>query len=307
MILPTRVSLVKLLGYVGRPMAMLLAYDMAVAISYVYGGWTFISMPHIPLSIFGGAIGVIVGFRNNSSYQRWWEARTLWGAIVNYSRTLARQALTLIAAPTESSEAEHAEVKHTQTQIVMHQIAYVHALRAHLRGHQPWSDLEQFLPPNEVELLRSEKNVPMAIQQRIGELLERCFRRGWMDTMRWTAIDGSVTALANAQGGAERIKNTPMPKQYDFFPQVFVAVYCLLLPLGLVANLQLLTPIGSTLVGFIFLALDEIGRDLESPFANREHDVPLTAICRTIEINLKQLIGETTLPEPVKVVDGVLW
>jgi putative membrane protein len=111
----------------------------------------------------------------------------------------------------------------------------------------------------------------------------------------------------NAQGGAERIKNTPLPKQYDYYPQLFVTMYCILLPLGMVASLKLLTPIGSTLVGFMFLALDQIGRDLEAPFENDEHDVPITAISRTIEINLKQLLGERELPEPVKPVYGVLW
>ncbi len=307
MIVPKRVNLFKLLRYVGTPLALLLAYDMLVGVTYVYAGWTWIALPHIPLSIFGGAIGVIVGFRNNSSYQRWWEARTLWGAIVNYSRTLARQSLTLINAPAGSSETEQAGVRLVQREIVLHQIAYVHALRAHLRGHEPWSELVQLLPADEIERLRSEKNIPFALQQRMAKLLQECYRREWIDTIRWTTIDNSLTALMNAQGGAERIKNTPMPKQYDFFPRVFVAVYCLLLPLGLVANLQLLTPVGSTLVGFIFLALDEIGRDLEAPFDNREHDVPLTSISRTIEINLKQALGDAPLPEPEKAINGILW
>ena len=98
-----------------------------------------------------------------------------------------------------------------------------------------------------------------------------------------------------------------MPKQYDYFPQLFVQIYCLLLPLALVVNMGWYTPLGSSLVGFIFLALDKIGRDLEDPFENTIFDVPMKAITTTIEVNLRQLLGETVLPKAVTPVDGVLW
>jgi putative membrane protein len=98
-----------------------------------------------------------------------------------------------------------------------------------------------------------------------------------------------------------------MPKQYDYFPQLFVQMYCVLLPLALVTNMGWFTPLGSTLVGFMFLALDKIGRDLEDPFENTIYDVPLTSITTTIEVNLRQLLGETVLPEAKKPVRGVLW
>ncbi len=117
----------------------------------------------------------------------------------------------------------------------------------------------------------------------------------------------NLDELVNAQGGAERIKNTPMPKQYDYFPQLFVQIYCLVLPLALVMNMGWYTPLGSTMVGFIFLALDKIGRDLEDPFENTIYDVPLTSITRTIEVNLRQMLGETVLPPAEKPVRGVLW
>ena len=117
----------------------------------------------------------------------------------------------------------------------------------------------------------------------------------------------TLSNLANAQGGLERIKKTPLPRQYNQFPQVFVGLYCLLLPIGLVSDLLYLTPIGSTVVGFMFLALDRSGRDLEDPFENTLHDVPMRAITRTIEIDLLQTIGCETILEPIKEHDGVLW
>jgi putative membrane protein len=190
---------------------------------------------------------------------------------------------------------------------VYHQIAYVHALRQHLRQLEPWDDLTPLLEASELRALRDEKNIPLAIQQRMGLLLRECQVREWMNIAQWRALDSSLDGLIDAQGGAERIKNTPMPKQYDYFPQLFVHMYCMLLPLALVTAMGWFTPLGSTLVGFMFLALDKIGRDLEDPFDNTIFDVPLTSITTTIDINLRQLLGETLLPPKTEPVKGVLW
>ncbi|HSU32179.1 MAG TPA: bestrophin family ion channel [Bryobacteraceae bacterium] len=305
MIVPHRLHVWKLVRYIVPALGILFAYDMLVVLLF-YSGWTWISLPHIPLSLFGTAIGVILGFRNNTAYQRWWEARILWGAIVNSSRSLARQTLSMIVS-SGSSPAEREAVAVMQQCIVQHQVAYVHALRCHLRGQNPWMDLQAFLPEGELDSLRNEKNVPLAIQQRIALLLRQCFERNWIDSMRWADLDKTLSALMNSQGGAERIKNTPLPVQYDHFPKIAVTVYCLVLPLGLVANLGIFTPIGSALVGLIFLALDRIGRDLELPFENEINDIPLLSISRTIEINLKQLLGDSELPESIQPVHGILW
>jgi putative membrane protein len=207
---------------------------------------------------------------------------------------------------------EAAALKDTQRRLLYLQIAFVHSLRQHLRGLEPWWELKPMLESaglsvEELTALNAQKNVPLAIQQRMGRLLDDCLERGWMDPMQWRAMDESLNDLADAQGGCERIKNTPMPKQYDYFPQFFVQIYCVLLPLALVTSMGWFTPLGSTLAGFMFLALDKIGRDLEDPFDNTMFDVPMTAITKTIETNLRQMLGETQLPEPEKPVAGVLW
>jgi len=304
MIVPRGRQLTSMPAYVGRPLLMLVLYDLAVVVAYQVMHWNWVAMPHIPLALFGSAIGIIVAFRNQSSYARWWEARTLWGALVNNSRSWARQVTTVMMP---LSDAEAGELKVMQRRLVYHQIAYVHALRQHLRGLEPWEELAPLLNESELGKLRGETNVPLAIQQQMGALLRQCQVRGWIDIAHWRALDNSLDDLVDAQGGAERIKNTPMPKQYDYFPQLFVQIYCILLPLALVTNMRWLTPLGSTLVGFIFLALDKIGRDLEDPFENTIYDVPLTAITTTIEINLRQLLGETELAQGQKPVHGVLW
>jgi len=254
--------------------------------------------------LFGSAIGIVVAFRNQSAYGRWWEARILWGSVVNNSRSWARQVTTGMLS---LKGGEVAELKEMQRRMVYLQIAFVHALRQHLRKLEPWTELERILEEREVAALRPQKNVPLAIQEMMGQLLLECQAREWIDALQWRAMDESLNDLADAQGGAERIKNTPMPKQYDYFPQLFVHIYCVLLPLAMVTNMGWFTPLGSTLVGFIFLALNQIGRDLEDPFENTIFDVPLTSITTTIETNLRQILGETELPTPVEPVHGVLW
>ena len=304
MIVPRGRQLFKMLAYVGKPLVVLVLYDLAVVVAYKVLRWDWVAMPHIPLALFGSAIGIIVAFRNQSSYARWWDARTLWGAVINNSRSLARQVTTVMMP---LNEAEAGELKEVQRRLVYHQIAYAHALRQHLRGLEPWELLKPLLSEEELGELRDQKNVPLAIQQQMSALLRQCQVRGWVDIAHWRALDGNLDDLVDAQGGAERIKNTPMPKQYDYFPQLFVQMYCVMLPLALVMNMGWYTPLGSTLVGFIFLALDKIGRDLEYPFDNTIYDVPMTSLTTTIEINLRQLLGETVLPPPETPVQGVLW
>jgi putative membrane protein len=291
-------KLATLSNYIGRPLALLFALDVAIAVAYVFAGWKWMALPDVPLSIFGGVIGVLAGFRNASAYARWWEARIIWGAIVNSSRSFAREVLTMIEGP---------EICDMKRRLVLLQIAYVHTLRNHLRGTLPWAELQGLMPGQEIECLKLEKNVPLSIQQKMASILAQCHRRGWIDAIRWASLDKTLSSLMDSQGASERIKNTPMPRMYDLFIRLFITIFCLLLPLGMVESLGLWTPIGSTLVGFIFMALDKIGRDLETPFDNLPNDIPLTAISRTIEINLKQMIGERELPEPVVPVHGILW
>ena|SRR5882724_3212949 len=304
MIVPRAPQLRRMLEYVGRPLVFLVIWDVVVVAAYKIFRLDWVALPHIPLALFGSAIGLILGFRNNSSYGRWWEARTLWGAIVNNSRSWARQAITNVRWQKES---ERTEVEEMQQRLVYHQIAYAHALRQHLRGLSPIEIISPLLHENELTELQDQRNIPLTLQRQMGHMIRVCLERDWIDSLQWSNMDGTLDDLADAQGGAERIKNTPMPKQYDYFPLLFVHMYCLLLPLGLVLNMGWYTPLGSTLVGFIFLALDKIGRDLEDPFDNTIYDVPLTSISKTIEINLRQLLGEEKVPDPEVPVHGVLW
>jgi len=285
----------RLLRYIGPSLALLLAYDVVVTALYVYFGFTWISVPQLPLPLLGSAIALILTLRNNAAYGRWWEARTLWGAVVNNSRSLVRASMAMAGDP--------ALVR----SLVRHQIAYALALRCHLLRQSSQAVLEQYLPAESVAAVGKAANVPAAIQFEMGRRIAAFRAAGLVDTIGAAAIDATLGDLANAQGGLERIKNTPLPRQYSHLPQVFTRVYCILLPIGLVADLGIATPIGSTVIGFMFLALDRIGGDLEDPFGNAMHDIPMAAIVRGIEIDLLQAIGSEDVPPPAAPEQGILW
>lgn len=294
MIVHNRIDVIRLARQLGPLLLLLLTYDLFVTIIFISGS-DWVSINNLPLSLLGSVIALIVAFRNNAAYDRWWEGRGLWGQVVNYSRSLSRSLLTMTYDVT------------LQSRLIRYQIAFVMALRCSLLGLDPWKDIIGYLPPTALPKLRSAENLPAAIQNSIGQELFIACQSGLIDSIAVTSIDRILTDLANAQGGLERIKKTPIPRQYTQFPQVFIGLYCFLLPVGLVQEMGYLTPIGSTLIGFMFLALDQIGRDLQDPFEGTIHDLPLHAIVRTIEIDLLQAIDEDDRPQPIAVQDGVLW
>jgi len=291
MIVPGRAHLGHILRYVGRPLIWLLGWDIAVTALWYTVDPDWIEFPALPLTLLGSAVAVYLSFRNTTAYARWWEARTLWGAMVNASRTLAREALTLLG-----DRAVAVTVAHRQ-------IAFVHALRLHLRRQAPWDELAHRLPTDELSSLREVANVPNAIHARTATLVADARP----DPILLTTLARTLSDITNAQGGMERIKNTPLPQQYATYPAIFTHGFCLLLPLGLVETLGLYTPLGSTVAGFLFLALLQIGNDIQNPFENLEDDVPLTTLTRAIEIDLRDALGEKHGLEPVKPVNGILW
>lgn len=295
MIVARQINPIRILRSVGLSLLILLAYDVTITVLFVVFGQSWVSVSHLPLALLGSALAIIVGLRNNSAYGRWWEARTLWGSAVNNSRSLARGAIEFLPEATTIT-------------LVRLQIAWAHALRGALLKKDLWAEVEPFVPPEYVARIRSATNVPTAIQAEMGHLLTlRSIEHDDVArSVRMAALDITLSALADAQGGLERIKNTPLPRQFEQFPRVFVIAYCLLLPIGLVADLGIVTPIGSTVIGSAFYLLDQIGRDIEDPFANDIHDVAMGAITRTIEIDLRQMLGDANAPKPLEPIDGIL-
>ena len=254
-----------------------------------------ITIPDIAVSVLGAALSILLAFRTNSAYARWWEARTLWGALVNNSRSLARQAISF----TQSTEGF--------SQIFIYrQIAFVHATRCALRRQEPWEDIRPFLDNTSMNLLRTSQNVPASLLELMGEHLGAVADSKVINDWEMQRLDTTLSDLTNVLGACERIKNTPLPRQYDYYPELLIRVYCIVLPFVIVDEVGLLTPFITLLLGCAFLVLNQIGKNLEDPFEHQPYDVPLSALSRTIEINLRQALGESSLPEPIRPVGGVL-
>lgn len=263
-----------------------------------------LSLTPLPFTLVGLALSIFLGFRNNTSYDRFWEGRKLWGRLVNTSRSLTRQILTLIVLePSPPDQDARPVLTDEHRQLVHRLIAYVHALRLHLRGQKDLSELAPYLESGELQALQRESNPPVAIIQSLGDRLHGAWRRGWLHTLHLPVLEGSLTELADIQGGCERIRSTPIPFGYTVLMHRIVGIYCITLPFGIVGQVGLATPLVVLLISYAFLGLDALGDEIEDPFGTDPNDLPLSQLSRMIEINLRERLGESDLPAPILPVD----
>ncbi|WP_455924626.1 bestrophin family protein [Pseudomonas putida] len=274
--------IVKTLGYVGWALFWLLIWDILVTVDFMLYLNSKVTLPLMPLTLLGSALVVLISFRNSSAYNRWWEARTLWGALVNSSRSFARQVLTLI-------DDENGDANPVKATLLRRHVAYVNSLAAALKGNQCPSELKAFVRADEFERSASSNNFANDILNGSANLLAREYKAGRLDTIRLARLESTLVDLSNSQGGLERIGNTPLPYPYVYFPRLFISVFCLIVPIGLVESLEWYTPLASTVVGFMLLAIERIGTDLQSPFKPSEHQIKMDTICETIEKNLESM------------------
>lgn len=242
-----------------------------------------------PFTVMGVAISIFLGFRNNTAYTRFWEARTLWGALINSSRTFARQVITLIPA-------RNSDVRPFQEDVVMATVAYGHALREHLHGNNPVPVTEGLMLPEETEWLKTQNNVPVAILHLIGRRLGTARECGWISDPATIMLESTLRDITNVQGGCERIKNTPIPETYGILSNAIVTFFCMFLPFGILDTAKWMTPVVVFLVSYAFFGLSALGEEVEQPFEDDPHDLPLAEYTNTIETNLRQILSDRDLP-----------
>ena len=259
MIVSAAPRLTKIVRDVWLTLTLLFVWDVAVTAFYFQ---TPFKAPALPLSLYGAALALFLGVRDSAAYQRWWEGRTLWGAMVNSSRSLARAASAFL----EGEDEARTDLRRT---IVLRHVGFLYALKARLRGLDGSADVRRFVEPRVAEVALSRANVANALLNRTGTAIARAQRSGLLDTVQQAQLERVLIDISNAQGGMERLKTTPLPNQYRFFPELFTRVFCVLLPIGLVETLGWATPVGSTLAGLMFLAILRIGDDLVDPV--RQH------------------------------------
>jgi len=254
------------------------------------------SITTTPFVLIGLPLGIFLGFRNNTAYDRFWEGRKLWGALVNTSRSLTRQIITLIEPQPDATERTPEVLKAHERLMVKTLIGFVHSLRHHLRGSDPFPTLRRLLPEEEVERFRGEANVPFAVCHRIATLMTEARRKHWIHPLHVPVIEQSLTALTDIQGACERISSTPIPYSYTVLMHRIVGVYCALLPFGLADSIKWMTPVVVLFVSYSLFGLDAIGDEIEQPFGLDPNDLSLSTISRTIEVNLTTRLGEEPPP-----------
>lgn len=305
----------KVWQYIKKPMSFVILWSTIVWFLYDYFKAPELVLNFTPIGVLGSALAIFIAFRNNSAYGRWWEARQIWGGIVNSSRVLARLVITFSDSHAHQENYQNERSEKFKREVVLACIAWVNALRLHLRKESNTAILKEFLSATDYSELETKENKPAYLQVMIGHKIYTAMANGTLGGFDSFQMEGQLLALANYQGAAERIKNTPLPRQYDFFTRIFVLIFAFMLPFGLLSFFQtdvllpyswLIIPMAILIAG-VFIIMERTGAANEDPFENKITDVPLTALCNTIERDLKEMLGDKTLPAKLEPVDGYLF
>ncbi|SEK71316.1 putative membrane protein [Aquimarina amphilecti] len=322
-----------ILRFAWKNLVFFTIYTASIFSLYHFFELQFIDIPFQPLTVIGIAVAFYIGFKNSQSYDRFWEGRKIWGGIVNYSRTWANQVLSLV-----NDEQE------TKKILIYRHIAWINALRIQLRQPSSFSLKEnasverlvkkhgeqkpacdatkQFVSIEEYNDLLKRKNAATHLVKNQGIHIKELLDTGKITEFDKQLFHGVLEEFYNLQGKCERIKNTPFPRQYAYFSTVFTWIFVLLLPFGLLNVFEnelidmshdlkpwfifLMIPL-SVLVSWIFTTMEKVGSNSEDPFEGRINDVPMTALCKTIEIDLRDMLDEKDLPEKEKPKDNILY
>jgi putative membrane protein len=254
----------------------------------------YFKVPLILPTLVGTALAFAVGFHNNQAYDRWWEGRIIWGAIVNESRTWARQCIQYLQGSIGQ------ELIRT---LVFRQIAFVHALRENLR-YQNTADFTRYLTKSDLKYVEKYSNKHNAILDLQSSALNSIYEQGAIDGFKFMELNKSLTVLCNEMGKAERIKNTVFPTTYNYYSKVFIWLLASSVTMVLTETMGPWSILFGFLVGYVFLTTHEMGNALLEPFIVIPTGVALDQITRTIEINLLEMLNEQEIPEPIQPVNN---
>ncbi|MFS8049155.1 bestrophin family protein [Rhizobium sp. BR 314] len=250
------------------------------------------------LSLLGIALSIFLGFRNNACYDRWWEGRKDWGQLVYLARGFARQTLVLESAGEPGIEARKNLLRLT--------MAFAQALVCLLRSGSDESKVLRLLTPSEAEFYRAARIGPDLILRLMSADLARLKGAGAISDIQYQMLDITIGQMGAAQAACERLRNTPLPFGYTLLLHRTAYLFCFLLPFGYVDTLGWGSPFVTALIAYTFFGLDALGDELEDPFGRRPNALAIGALADTIEINLREALGETDLPPLPQPKDFVL-
>jgi len=304
----------------------------------------WMDVPWLPISIIGTAVAFYVGFKNNQAYDRLWEARKIWGSIINSSRAWGSIVGNFVNNQFTESDHSNEELHAHKKRMIYRHIAWLYTLRNQLLIPTAWEhrsqsgksgksaekkyntygvglykdgitevELELFLPKAELNKLISFKNTATQIIDKQGQDLKELREKNLIDDFRHMEMQNILNKFYDWQGKCERIKKFPLPRQYGGMSIIFIGIFIFLLPFAMVSEFHSLGEAGpwlsvpfSILVAWIYLVMELVGDYSENPFEGLGNDIPMLSLCRVIEIDLREMLGETDLPPSIEPVDGVL-
>ncbi len=343
MITTKGISILNLIKWSGKYLFWLILFNAVVAFLY-YFKILNINIPWLPVSVIGTAVAFYVGFKNNNAYDRLWEARKIWGGIINESRTWGMMVDGYISNQFTEINKSDIEIHEIKKRLIHRHIAWVYTHRNQLLVPTEWERLSQtgdtqrsaryfyknfgvgllddnitqdelrkFLPENEFERLINYANTATQIINEQSRDLRELRKHDLIDDFRHMELENVLRSFYTLQGQNERIKKFPLPRQYSAMSHYFVAIFILLLPFSMVPELANVAAWGiwlsvplTALIGWVYIMMEVIGDYSENPFQGLMNDVPMMSICRTIEIDLREMLNETNLPPAIKSVNGVL-
>lgn len=332
-------SFQEVLFWTRRDLFRLLLISSIPVIAYQVLGWKWIALPWLPVALLGTAVAFVVGFKNNASYDRLWEARRIWGSIVNVSRSWGIMTKDFISNRHVQLPLSEEALQQEKHKLIRIHLAWLTALRYQLREARIWEGiykkhnaefkdrwfkveehnnkiedaLAAYLSPDELYTVLTKTNRAANLLAMQSDNLKKLLEAGLIEDFRHMEMQKLLVELFNHQGGSERIKNFPYPRQYATINAYFIHIFVVLVPFGMLNEFEKLgdcmvwlsIPF-STLSTWIFTTLEKIGEASESPFEGSANDVPLTAMCRNIEIDLKEMLQMPDVPKPIKPENNIL-
>lgn len=291
--------------------------------------WEWLAIPWVPIAMIGTAAAFIIGFKNTQTYNRLWEARQIWGGIVNTSRSWA-----LLV---KDCTGQQINDRSLHQELIYRHIAWLTALRYQLREARPWENinksynieyrkfysipehltpfdeaLKPYLSASDFEYVWSKKNRATQLISLQSARLRQLKDQGLIDPLNFVEMENQLVTLYDLQGRCERIKNFPYPRQFSSINLYFIRLFTFVVPFGL---LQEFNKLGehmiwlnipfSVIVNWVFNTMEKIGEATENPFEGGANDVPISTLCRTIEIDLREMLDETDIPAPLAAVNSI--
>ncbi len=329
-----RYSLKQFIVWTRRDIYLLIGFATIPTLLFQLADAQWLALPWVPIALIGTAAAFIVGFRNTQTYARLWEARQIWGSIVNASRSWGIMVTGFVGKLPESDTTIF-----IQRQLIYRHIAWLSAMRYQLREPKKWENikgkpsneeflqsyqvdewankledaLQPFLPAEEAVYVLGMKNRATHIIALQSKQLKQLSQDGLIDPLAYIEMENLLVNLFEQQGKSERIKNFPYPRQFATINQMFVRLFAGLIPFGMLNEFSKLgswqvwlTIPFSAIVSWIFLAMEKVGESTENPFEGGANDVPITAMSRTIEIDLREMLGEKNIPPALNPVNNIL-